>query len=179
MNVHQIINKIVIDCLRQHTGGPQFFTEIDKRFQDKNIVNELLTKASLRADRMNEYASNRPQIIMSGRFGIFVNNLIGMDEAGIDFPFNHFVVNGSLRGENPVVKVLEYAQTVKHDYFNNKFVFIDDSFYSGKTRNAIKAFLALSGLELAHTYVVYDGSKIQDPGVSSLYRYYDNFSREE
>jgi len=56
--------------------------------------------------------------------------------------------------------------------YNKNFIFIDDSFYSGKTRNCIDAELQKYDSKIIRTIVCYDGSKEKDDTVSSLYRYY-------
>jgi len=55
------------------------------------------------------------------------------------------------------------------------FILLDDSFYSGQTRNLIQAELERHGGRIVHTYVVYDGSRNRDPEVTGMYRYYDRF----
>ena len=55
----------------------------------------------------------------------------------------------------------------------NDFIFVDDSYYSGTTRDIINAELNKYGGKITRTFVVYDGSKEKDDSVFSLYRYYD------
>ena len=53
---------------------------------------------------------------------------------------------------------------------------LDDSYFSGKTWGMIRTELERHGGRLAHTYVIYDGSRQRDPEVTALYRYYDHFA---
>ena len=80
--------------------------------------------------------------------------------------FEVIVVNCSLR------KGEIYAE-FRGKYFNNKkFIFIDDSFYSGKTLSKIKEYLLSSNGELIATYVFYDGCKEKTKDLYSIYSYY-------
>lgn len=104
-------------------------------------------------------------IIASGKFGSFFNNWWN---ANTNYNNKLIIVNGGLRVGNKID--LSYIK----DYIKNKkFIFIDDSFYSGKTRNTIKNELEKYNANLNKTYVIYDGSKARDDNVCSLYRYYD------
>lgn len=120
-----------MDCLAQHVGGTKFFEAIDERFKNKNIIEALLKHAALIAHGHTTYeGSNRAQLVMSGKFGLFINNLLAMDDVDKQIPFNHFVVNGGLREKNPIVQVLDNTHRNFDDMFNGGFVFVDDSFYS-------------------------------------------------
>lgn len=57
----------------------------------------------------------------------------------------------------------------------NKFIFIDDSYYSGKTMKGIEKALqnVNPNAKITETFVVYDGSKAKSNNVISLFRYYD------
>lgn len=57
----------------------------------------------------------------------------------------------------------------------NEFIFIDDSYYSGKTMKGIeKALQNINpSAKITETFVVYDGSKVKNDNIISLFRYYD------
>jgi len=61
---------------------------------------------------------------------------------------------------------------IAHNIKKKDFIFIDDSYYLGRTRNVIRAEIKRLRGSLEHTYVIYDGSKIKDKEVTSLYRYH-------
>lgn len=65
---------------------------------------------------------------------------------------------------------MEEINTV--DIICNKFIFLDDSYYSGKTARKVKAAVEDNGGEIVRTYVFYDGSPEKRDDVVSLYRYY-------
>jgi hypothetical protein len=152
------LNKIVEECLSQHKGGEKFFDHLDKEIQKEPIINELINMID------NE------NIIVSGKFGIFFNNYI----KSFCSNYNVIVVKGGLR----VGKEIDNLSYLKEQICDKEFLFIDDSFYSGITRNVIKTELERLGGKLTKTLVVYDGNKKKDHTVKSLYRYYDNFKEE-
>ena len=80
------------------------------------------------------------------------------------------VVNGSLRKEGIFV---EFEK--EYNFIDKRLIFIDDSYYLGRTRNKIKTAIEMQNGQLISTYVFYDGSKIKDDHVHSFYRYYDNY----
>ena len=113
---------------------------------DKNVQQELIIEKLLLSIPIEDEI-----IIVSGKFG---NYLI--------------LVSGGLRVGNKID--LSY---IKNYIENKNFIFIDDSFYSGRTRDVIKNELIKYKSNLIKTYVIYDGGKIRDSNVCSLYRYYD------
>lgn len=155
------LNKIVSDCIRDHTGGEEFFTAFDACVnKDIELINTLLRIVVL---------NRHYHIICSGKFGLYLSNVLAFQQGEI-FGGICLVVNGNLRNGDPVILLNSFQGDIK----GANFVFLDDSFYSGKTRDAIKKTLNKLGGDLIHTYVVYDGSKNKDLSVTSLYRYYDN-----
>lgn len=163
------INNVIKEILKQHKGGEIFFDHLDKAVQDINIVDQLLTLAS---DEKTE------GLIVSGGFGKFLVGYL-IREYNIDFPIICF--NGGLRkGSYPVPVVIGHKKHLTlEDIKGMNLDFIDDSFYKGRTRGAVKKVVENNGAKLINTYVVYDGSKVKDSNVFSLYRYYDNFKGEE
>jgi len=149
-----LLDEIVRQCLEQHKGGEKFFDHLDKTIQEIPVVYDLFD--SIKHDRKN--------IIVSGKFGVFFKNLFSSHP-------NIIVVSGGLR-KNIKIKDLTYLE---YKIKTEDYIFIDDSFYSGKTRNAIKNEIERLGGKLINTYVIYDGSIERDISVSSLYRYYDNY----
>lgn len=159
-----ILDQIVKDCLEQHKEGEIFFDHLDKAIQQKPIVDQLF-----------DIVGENKNIIVSGKFGWFLFMYLGINVA---YKYRNFlVVNGGLRkGEE--FKILDYSYQRDEELNGLDFIFIDDSFYSGKTRDVIRNKINKHGANLIYTYVVYDGSKERDNTVSSLYRYYDNYKGE-
>lgn len=154
------LNEIVKECLEQHVGGEKFFDALDEKCRDDF---SLLTSM---IDLIKNV--NYDYIIVSGKFG----------NAFKDFCINNhqelinklIVVNGGLRHG------IEISDYYNHYNVNDKeVIFLDDSFYLGRTRDSIKNSLEENNASLIHTYVLYDGSKIKDNKVTSFYRYYDNY----
>ena len=142
------LNDLVSDLLRQHNGGEVFFDHLDEALRNSSTIMEALIK-TLR--------EKTGRIICSGKFGRVFANVA---------PEPVIVVNGGLRsGEK--IDDLSYL-----DLKGQKFIFVDDSFYLGRTRDRIKDELERQGAHLIHTFVIYDGSKIKDENVTSLYRYH-------
>lgn len=154
----EVLNDIVENMLREHIGGEKFFDHLDEHVRkEKVIIDELLEILPL----------HNYNIIVSGGFGLFFYNYF-VNQRRILKDDNIIVVNGSLRKNKPIIDL-----TYLKEFINDKeFIFVDDSFYSGKTRNVVKAEIERLGGKLINTYVVYDGSKQKDLTVKSLYRYY-------
>lgn len=155
------LNGIVEKMLLQHKGGQKFFDNLDAAVQDEEIVNALFEM--IWEDR--GFALDF-HFIGSGKFGNFIHNLAS---AGILIPeyWKIVTVSGDLRHNPCGMDDLSYM-----DLKEKKFLFIDDSYYQGRTRDCIEAELRRNGAELVHTYVIYDGSVKRDLNVSSLYRYH-------
>ena len=104
-------------------------------------------------------------LVISGRFAnaLLTNFLV---ELG-NFYKQIIIVNGSLRnGELPEI----FTNTIQ----STKFIFLDDSFYSGKTRNIIEKTLQDIDprCKIVKTIVVYDGSITPEYNVYSMFRYH-------
>lgn len=142
--------------LEQHKGGEEFFNHLDIAIQQYPIVYQLLIKLNTFRNKEHMYS---PRIIASGKFGRFFRNY---------FKLPDIVVNGDLR-KGKTIDDLSYMKEMIKD---QDFIFIDDSFYSGKTRMAINNELSKYNGKIIQTFVVYDGSIEKDDTVQSLYRYH-------
>ena len=156
MNLNPLVNLL----LEEYIGGKPFFNKLDNVIRKNSVylscmINEVVDKEAF------DY------IIVSGNFGKYFrmyckNNNLLSDKL--------IVVNGSLReGKNIIPFWNDY------DINNKKIIFIDDSFYSGRTRDKIKEAVINNRGTFLKTYVFYDGSKVKDDSVKSFYRYYDNY----
>ena len=63
-----------------------------------------------------------------------------------------------------------------HDFEieNKEYVFVDDSFFSGKTMSTIEEYLEDHNSSIKLSKIAYDGSVKKNPKIRSLYRYYDH-----
>lgn len=156
------MESIVNECLMEHEGGEKFFDAIDEKLRNDTLLISMMINKVLE----NE---NFDFIITSGKFG---NVFKDYCEKYMSTNFNNkvIVVNGSLRKGN---EIIDYSN--EYDVCDKKVVFIDDSYYLGRTRDKIKASLEENKGTLISTYVFYDGSKIKDENVHSFYRYYDHY----
>lgn len=152
-NALEVLNLVVKDCINKHEGGEVFFDNLDENIRKINIVDVLLEK--IKEDCV---------FVVSGKFGRYFYQTYSNK-------FAILVVNGSLRKSDSKVEICDIF-----DFYggvnDRDFIFIDDSFYSGKTRNKINEFLERFRSKIIHSYVVYDGSLIKQENVTSLYRYH-------
>lgn len=146
------VNKL----LEQYIGGQIFFTELDKAVKfDMDILRQL-------TDKVKEYYDVSIKTIASGEIGLAMHNL------GVPIDF---LVPGGLRHDPSKINLAPFAGQIKGQHF----VFIDDSYFSGKTAMVVKEEVERLGGIFVGSMVAYDGAKEKDPTVDSLYRYYDHF----
>ena len=144
------VNKL----LEQYIGGQIFFTELDKAVKfDSNILIQLVDKVKI------DYARD-VKTIASGEIGLAMHNL------GIQVDF---LVPGGLRHDPSKINLTPFVDKI----INKKFVFIDDSYFSGRTAFVVQEEIEKLGGIFIGSVVAYDGAKHKDPKVDSLYRYYD------
>ena len=93
---------------------------------------------------------------------IFFNNFLNINFGEI------IITNGGIREGRKAYLGIDSLRC-------NEFIFIDDSYYSGKTMKSIEK--ALQNInpkaKITKIFVVYDGSKAKNDNVISLFRYYD------
>lgn len=144
--------------LEQYVGGQIFFTELDKAVKfDVEVLQSL-------HEKMKEVFGKDHGLltIASGEIGLSMHNLgISVD----------FLVPGGLRHDPSKINLTPF----KHHIEGNYFVFLDDSYFSGKTAMVVKEEIEKLGGFFVGTLVAYDGSKTKDKDVWSLYRYYDHY----
>ena len=154
---------IVNECIKKYGGGEAYFTEIDAMIKSNDIL-------------MSEYIQyitekeNIYNVILSGEIGMKYGYL--WLSGHIPEHINLFVLPGGLR-KNP--NILD--EIIKEEDCNCKedtFLFLDDSYYSGRTLQAVNDYVQKAGCTLQNSYVFYDGSPLKNDNVYSLYRYYDN-----
>jgi len=145
-----MLKAIVGDMITKYGGGEPFFTNLDREVQKKEILNDLLNLIPL-SECVGDVG-----IIVTGKFGDFVKRECKA--------LKIYTVGGGLRSGSKIE-----GFEVKH----KKYIMLDDSYYSGRTRNVIKNHLLENGAELGNVYVVYDGSKQREQGINSLFRYHN------
>ena len=164
MNINDLVKKMI----EEHKGGTAFFEALDENIKkNENLIEQLFSSLMMKT----KYWVDDVIIIVSGEFGLHFNNyLIENNHTGSDVYI--MIVNGNLR-HGEIMSLEPFKDTIKND----KFIFFDDSFYKGRTRDKIKTELEKWGGELVTTVVCYDGSYDKDEDVHSLYRYYDNHDK--
>lgn len=155
MMKNKIFDK-VNELLEQYIGGQIFFSELDKAVKfDREVLESLL-------DEINNLFGKNHNIctIASGEIGLAMHNL------GVKVDY---LVPGGLRHDPSKINLAPF----KSDIEGKKFLFIDDSYFSGKTAMVVKEEIERLGGTFVGSLVAYDGSKIKEDSVWSLYRYYD------
>ena len=155
------VNEQIVELLKKHPeGGEKFFDALDLMIRSDISILDSFTHF-IENDLVN---SDKISVILTGHFGrAFVN----FKYDWLRNNFSDFVlVNGGIRS----------GANVEIDRLPDKYncVFIDDSFYSGTTRDKIMEALG-HNYECMYSYVIYDGSKhygIQS-NVYSMFRYYE------
>lgn len=156
-----LMAQIVQKCIETHGGGEEYFNELDDLIKyDEDFLISYLTHIS---------QSSVKNIIISGEIGSRIAELKKehpwfLEGCNIEY------VNGSLRKGEPI----QYSNWKLDSYKNQPFIFVDDSYYSGKTLRIVKTYIEeVLGGYLQDSYVFYDGSEDNLDDVKSLYRYYD------
>lgn len=154
-----------IDCLlEKYVGGVPFFDKLDESIRNEEFYrNVLIPFAHTYFPKLFE----THHIIVSGGFGRWrVNSSCFATSVCSNF----LIVNGGMRDGLAPIDNLDYlADRIK----NKRFVFLDDSFYSGTTRDFIKNEIERLGGFFDGTIVAYDGAPVKQDGVFGVYRYYD------
>jgi hypothetical protein len=148
--------EIIEETLHDFTGGELFFDQLDLQIRKNAFIIQDLFKTIPVEKRKN--------IICSGKFGAYlvknIKKLADNNESLI-------LLHGGIRYDGYV-----NLKHMKDDLRGKEYIFIDDSLYEGRTKNAIKKEIESCGAILTDTYVVYDGSIRRQHNVNSLYRYY-------
>ena len=158
------LNCKIAEILKQHEGGEEFFDALDVMVRgDMDILHTFLNFVYSELEHTREYS-----LILSGQFGNAVMSIYGV-KLFDDFS-DVILVEGGLRsGKTPII--------FRQNFINNKFIMLDDSLYSGTTRDSIERSLKMvdSQAGIVKTFVIYDGSKIKKNNLYSIFRYYDHY----
>ena len=158
------LNEKIAEILRQHPEGEPFFDALDAMVRgDMDILYTFLNFVYSELDYTKEYS-----LILSGQFGNAIMSIYGV-KLFDDFS-DVILVEGGLRsGKTPTI--------FRQNFTKTKFILLDDSFYSGTTKDAIERSLKMvdSQAKIVKTFVIYDGSKIKKNNLYSMFRYYDHY----
>lgn len=159
------LNEKVAEILRQHPEGEPFFDALDAMIRgDQNILEAFMNFV------YNKLDNRQYGVILSGNFGNAIFSAYGL-RLYEDFS-DVILVNGGIRkGETPII--------FKDKLETTNYVFLDDSFYSGTTRNAIASVLGSLNGRIVKTFVIYDGAKVRQRDVLSMFRYFDKYPETE
>ena len=153
-NLEQLMAEKVEKCLKSHTGGEAYFTELDAEIKsDEEFLKSFINRIVIETKCHN--------FVMSGEIGVVYSKLYSHDDIHL------FLLPGGLRHDK------EIPYNIGRIYEEMEFVFVDDSYYSGKTLNAVKKYMESIGAKIIANYVFYDGSRENKDNVRSIYRYYD------
>lgn len=163
------LNNKIANLLKEHKeGGEKFFNALDDMIRrDSSILNIFINFAinELLSIYDNNYIKERT-LILSGNFGnAIINNY---NKILLSFFDDIIIVDGGIRKTGKV-------ELYKNSLFINDFIFFDDSYYSGATKNTIETALQEinPSARIIETFVVYDGSKRRIRKLHSLFRYYE------
>lgn len=159
------LKSIVNECLIQHEGGEAFFDALDDMMRNDTLLITMLIGRVLAT-------SSWDYIITSGTFGKLFKEYSdkNMPES---FSSRIITVPGGLRNGTNITPFWENIECS-----NKKFIFLDDSFYKGRTRDVVKKAVEEHNGNFINTYVFYDGSREKEPNVYSFYRYFDEHPEE-
>ncbi|MFW6026819.1 MAG: hypothetical protein ACOCRX_10805 [Candidatus Woesearchaeota archaeon] len=156
------IFEIVKECLDKYERGNKYFHELDEKIKyDEEIFEEMLKQTRGRV------------LILSGAFGFNILHYILKSKKHYSYIF----LSGSPRKND---KVEIYAMNYyggKRD--NRKGIFLDDTFFSGRTYFYCKGFIeGKFDLEVDLALVAYDGHSHKLDYVDSFYRYFDYHTKD-
>ena len=158
------LNEKIAEILRQHPEGEPFFDALDAMVRgDMDILHTFLNFVYSELEHTREYS-----LILSGQFGNAIMSIYGV-KLFDDFS-DVILVEGGLRSsKTPTI--------FRQNFTKTKFILLDDSFYSGTTKDSIERSLKMvdSQAKIVKTFVIYDGSKIKKNNLYSMFRYYDHY----
>ena len=164
-DLEYMMKSIVNECLDKYKGGEEYFNELDGMVKNNETLMVLFLIYAVNT-------SSCDNVILSGGIGLKYLQLQLQNK--IPEHINIMVVNGGLRkGKEITGGIMSNLEVIPENLYDQQIIFIDDSFYSGKTHNKIETFLRSRGSTIYRTYVFYDGSKEKYGNVYSLYRYYN------
>lgn len=164
-----LVNKI----LNNNPGGDSFFDKVDDIIKDPNNIDIILSIFN----RIYQKYGNNYNLSLSGSFGSYILSLIKSKK--IKCKGTIVLFNGSVTSHKNKMGLITKDKNVEVKYNNDdindkRFIFVDDSYYSGTTEKLINQYLNTSNSSIIYTYVIYDGNDQKDNNRYSLYKYYDH-----
>ena len=164
----EVNNKIIEILKRYPEGGEAFFNALDLMIRsDKNLLGDYI-------EWVSKYCSPSMSIgcVVTGSFGRMLASVYN------DWLHKTFgqviIVNGGIRSGSPVeLPVFEVSK--------QRYVLLDDSYYSGRTANTIEKELQIINPEtkIDRAFVIYDGSESWVDGIYAMYRYYEKSDKPQ
>ena len=163
------LNSKIESILKEHLEGcSKIFDALDMMI--RSDIDILKAFTHFVDDNLVGFGTNRQcGVVLSGNFGMA---LINTQLSWLTKTFNDIIiVSGDIRnGVEPEIYRNNGMQ------MSDNYVFLDDSFYSGKTRDniskAIGKVYGTIGQSINQTFVIYDGSK-KSKNVASMFKYYN------
>lgn len=156
---------IVNKCLAEESGGKSYFTRLDAEVKKRpGLLAEYIKYVTDVAGIYN--------VVVSGEIGDRYAELQRVGE--IPDNISLFLLPGGLRKDSAKLA----SKGCPREFSQKEFIFLDDSYYSGKTLNAVADYVRGAGGFIRHAYMFYDGSPVKNKNVSSLYRYYDFYGED-
>jgi hypothetical protein len=154
-----MLDVIVSQLEEIHVGGELFFEALDAALDDCQVFSSIY-------DMFKD--PHRYTLVLTGQFGQRYLNWLNRTSK----PYNGYIVfPGGMRDGQQ--KQHQYCLLKdQNNWMHGKVAFVDDSIYSGTTRETCLARLAVP--KDIETYVAYDGMVQQQPWCRSLYRYFDH-----
>ena len=160
-----MMKPIVNECLEKYKGGEGYFNELDSMIKNNETLMVLFLMYAVQI-------SGIKNVILSGEIGLKYLKL--QLENKIPNYINLMIVNGGLRkGHEVTGGIMSNLEVIPEKLVDMDVIFIDDSYYSGKTADKVEEFVNDRGGNIYKKYVFYDGSKEKRNDVVSLYRYYN------
>lgn len=157
------LNEKIGIILKQHKEGEEFFNALDFIIKgDTSILGDFLS--FFMNDAGKRLNLEETGLIVSGGFGNAIMTMYG-DRLTKNFG-EVIVTNGGIRLGNE-------AAIFKDRLFCKNWIFIDDSYYLGRTKAGISVALRKirPDASIFETYVIYNGSMGRVDKVKSMYRY--------
>ena len=158
------LNEKIAEILRQHPEGEPFFDALDAMVRgDMDILHTFLNFVYSELEHTREYS-----LILSGQFGNAIMSIYGV-KLFDDFS-DVILVEGGLRsGKTPTI--------FRQNFTKTKFILLDDSFYSGTTKDAIERSIKMINNQtiIVKTFVIKKKKKIKKNNLYSMFRYYDHY----
>jgi hypothetical protein len=153
--MERVLDGLVEECITRYGGGRAYFDQLDENVRTPFFFEALTETVDARYGHL-------PPLVVTGKFGEEYRDWL--KKSGREW-HTILLFQGSLRYDNFVT----VPGSLREGY-----VFLDDSFYLGRTLAAVSTGLNRHGSRILSTHVIYDGSRYRLPQ-AALYRYFDHY----